>query len=253
MPKKLQNFYDDVSGLERYLNLPEGSLKQIPIYARAPAVDAIMKVREMESSSLFRPGLYYIVLADLVGNTRFNATYGDAEGDVRTQWFHTCVIESLGEIVLENYVAFSKTIGDASLLMFSSFKDVFQWSARLDHNLESMTAEYPESLEIRNVEYDEESLDQRMGDFAMKARRLVHLGEVSYKEHSDPLSLAVSQTFKMEKSFGKTHLGCTQPVADAIKPKLSELGARLVKNKEIMIAGSSVKSMSYYVVGRNRK
>src|SRR5262245_45535433 len=106
MSRRPLEFYDDVVALERYLNFPEGTLRQIPIYARQPAVDAILKVREMEGSSLFRPGLYYIVLADLVGNTDFNVKYGDAEGDVRTQWFHTCVIESLGQLELENYVAF---------------------------------------------------------------------------------------------------------------------------------------------------
>jgi hypothetical protein len=80
MSSRPLTFYDDVSGLERYLNVPEGTLRHIPIYARVPAVAAILKVREMEGLSLFRPGLYYIVLADLVGNTAFNAKYGDAEG-----------------------------------------------------------------------------------------------------------------------------------------------------------------------------
>src|ERR1700732_3844419 len=119
------SFYDDVAALERYLNLPEGSLRNIPIYARRPAVDAIIKVRKMEQESLFRPGLYYIVLADLCANTAFNAKYGDAEGDVRTEWFQTAAIESIGEIDITNYVAFSKTIGDAALLIFSSFRDVY--------------------------------------------------------------------------------------------------------------------------------
>ena len=115
------SFYDDVAGLERYLNLPPNSLRNIPIYARKPAVDAIIKVKEMEKASLFRPGLYYIVLADLCANTAFNVKYGDAEGDVRTEWFQTSAIQSIGEIDLRNYVAFSKTIGDAALLIFSSF------------------------------------------------------------------------------------------------------------------------------------
>lgn len=102
------NFYDDVQALERYLNLPVGSLRNIPIYARRPAVDAILKVREMENSSIFRPGLYYIVLADLCDHTTFNADHGDAEGDIRIQWFQTAVIEAIGEIDPTNYVAFGK-------------------------------------------------------------------------------------------------------------------------------------------------
>jgi hypothetical protein len=90
-------------------------LRSIPIYARKPAVDAIIKVKvkEVEKTSIFRPALYYIVLADLCANTAFNAKYGDAEGDVRTEWFQTAVIQSIGEINVSNYVAFSKTVGDA--------------------------------------------------------------------------------------------------------------------------------------------
>lgn len=155
-------FYDDVASFEEYLNLPSGCLRNIPIYARKPAIDAIMKVREMESVSLFRPGLYYIVLADLCANTMFNTKYGDAEGDVRIEWFQTAAIQSIGKIEIRNYVAFSKTIGDAALLIFSSFKDVWEWSEAFYNNLEAMTMEYPESLKIRDVEYDEDELDQRL-------------------------------------------------------------------------------------------
>jgi len=244
------SFYDDVEALERYLNLPKGSLRNIPIYARVPAVDAIIKVKKMEETSLFRPGLYYIVLADLCANTAFNAKYGDAEGDVRTEWFQTAAIESIGEITVQNYVAFSKTIGDAALLIFSSFKDVYEWSEKFSANLEAMTGEYPENLEIRRVDYDESELDQRLEDFKLRARRLVHLGEVSYKEHLDPLSLAVSQTFKIEKSFSETELGCTQAVADAIRPKLGELGLTLRENKKVNIPGFGGEVMTYYVAKR---
>ena len=247
------SFYDDVGALERYCNLPEGALRNIPIYARKPAVDAIIRVKEMEAKSLFRPGLYYIVLADLCGNTAFNAKYGDAEGDVRTEWFHTAVLQSLGAIRLRNYVAFSKTVGDASLLIFSSFLDVYEWSRALTSNLDSMTGEYTENMEIRGVEFDVEELDQRLDDFAMKARRLVHLGEVSYKEGTDPLSLAVSQTFKIEKTFSETDLGCTQPVADAIRPKLGELNLELCENTTVLVPGLAAKLMTYYVRERSQK
>lgn len=248
MPKQPLNFYDDVTALERYLGFSEGTLRQIPIYARAPAVDAIMKVREMERESLFRPGLYYIVLVDLVGNTAFNAKYGDAEGDLRIEWFHTSVIEAIGQIDLENYVAFNKTIGDASLLIFSSFKDVYKWCEALDRCLRSKTDEYPESLEIRGIDIEEAQRGERVKDFEMKARRLVHLGEVSFKERTDPLSLAVSQTFKVEKDFSDEYLGCTHAVAEAITPKIAELGVKLEPNKVVILAGSANETMTYYVV-----
>jgi class 3 adenylate cyclase len=239
--------YDDVAALERYLNVPDGSQKNIPIYARKAAVDAILKVREMEKTSLFRPGLYYIVLADLCANTAFNTKYGDAEGDVRTEWFHTAAIQSIGEIEVRNYIAFSKTIGDAALLIFSSFLDVYEWSERFSENLKAMTQEYPENLEIRGIECKDDEIEQRIDDFQLRARRLVHLGEVSYKENSDPLSLAVSQTFKIEKSFSETDLGCTQAVADAIRPKLGELNLELRENRPVKIAGIQDDVMTYYI------
>jgi class 3 adenylate cyclase len=243
--------YDDIAPIERFLNLPEGSLRNIPIYARAPAVAAILKVKEMESKSLFRPGLYYVVLADLCGNTAFNAKYGDAEGDVRTQWFHTAAIQSLGEITLRNYVAFNKTIGDASLLIFSCFKDIYDWSERFSTTLASMADEYPENMRIRGIEYDLSEVEQRISDFRLRARRLVHLGEVSYNDGSDPLCLAVSQTFKIEKEFSETDLGCTQVVADAIRPKLGELNLELRNNKRVNIPGIPTDVMTYYVTKRN--
>ncbi len=241
------SFYDDVAGLERYLNLPPGSLRNIPIYARKPAVDAIIKVKKMEKISIFRPGLYYIVLADLCANTAFNVKYGDAEGDVRTEWFQTAAIQSIGEIAVRNYVAFSKTIGDAALLIFSSFQDVYEWSETFSRNLDAMADEYPENLDIRGVEYDEDQLEERIEDFRLRARRLVHLGEVSYKEQADPLSLAVSQTFKIEKNFSETDLGCTQAVVDAVRPKLSELGLELQQNKLVEIPGIGENVMTYYI------
>lgn len=104
MAKTSYDEYDDLSAIERHLNLPIGSMKSIPIYARVPAAEAIKKGMEMEKKSLFRPGLYYIVLADLVGNTKFNAEYGNTEADLRVQWFHTAAIEAVGNVDLSNYM-----------------------------------------------------------------------------------------------------------------------------------------------------
>jgi hypothetical protein len=211
---KDMSLYDDVGALESYLDFPSGSLSGIPIYARVAAVDAILKVKKMEETNLFRSGLYYIVLVDLCGHTAFNAKYGNDEGDIRVEWFQTCVIQSIGEIEVSNYAAFCKTIGDASLLIFSSFQDVYLWSEQLSKNLISMSGEYPEHLQEVDIA-DEEDLDQMITDFTLRARRLVHLGEVSYIDRSDPLCLAVSQIFKIEKNFSEESLGCTQAVADA--------------------------------------
>lgn len=241
------NFYDNVESIEQYLNLPKGALSNIPIYARRPAVDAIIKVKNMEKASLFRPGLYYIVLVDLCSNTAFNAKYGDKEGDVRTQWFHTAVIESIGEIALRNYVAFSKTIGDASLIIFSSFLDVVEWSDQLSKNLSTLSDEYSQRAYQDYDHLDDAEVEALISAFSLRARRLVHLGEVSFKEDIDPLSLAVSQTFKIEKYFSETDLGCTEAVAQVARPKLLEAKLSLIKNTEVKIPGISEKVMTYYL------
>jgi hypothetical protein len=118
----------------------------------------------------------------------------------------------------------------------------------LTKNLEAMSQEYPGSLNSRSVDYDNE--DHLIKDFTLRSRRLVHLGEVSYKENSDPLSLAVSQTFKIEKSFSETDLGCTQAVADAIRPTIVGLNLELEENKRIKIPGIEKAMMTYYVKKR---
>jgi len=248
MPDDILDFYKDIEGLERYLNLPKGGLRNIPIYALVPAVEAIAKVQRMEKKSQFRPGLYYIVLADLRANTQFTQKYGNAEGEIRVEWFHTTIVQTIGELDMKNYIAFSKTIGDASLLIFSSFADVFAWSQKLTANLAAMSEEYPESLDIREVDIDTNIRDQLIADFGLRARRLVHLGEVGYKDSLDPLSLAVSQTFKIEKAFQTDELGCTQAVYQAAYPLAKELGVRFIPNEtEVVLAGDERPTPTYYV------
>lgn len=134
-------------------------------------------------------------------------------------------------------------------MIFSSFQDVFDWSETFSENLAALSQEYPENLEIRGAFADrtEEELETLYQDFELRARRFVHLGEVSYKDQLDPLSLAVSQTFKIEKHFSETALGCTHAVADAVRPKLTELGVKLYENKKVNIPGIKGKVMTYYI------
>ncbi|MFK0329692.1 hypothetical protein ACIQUB_01050 [Rhizobium sp. NPDC090275] len=241
------SFYDDVAALERYIGVPEGALRNIPIYGRVGAVDAIIAVRKMEKNSLFRPGLYYIVLADLKGNTEFNAKYGDTQGDIRIQWFQTCAIEALGTIKPSNYSAYLKAIGDAALLIFSAFEDVVRWSDQFTSLLKSMSAEYAQVCENENPDID---LDQQISDFDLRARRFAHLGEVRFKEASDPICLSVSQTFKIEKLFENEDLGCTDAVLSAVRPLLPDFGLIDAFNKDVVLAGQNETSRTHYLVKR---
>lgn len=244
------NYYDELALIEKELNLPHGVLRNIPYYARMDAARAIKKVLEMERKSIFRPGLYYIVLADLVANTAFNEKHGNAYADLRTQWFHTAAIQAVGAIDVSNYATFNKTIGDASLLIFSSINDIVQWSDRFNGILDAYNKQFESGVQygFEGIPKPEPSqVAELIRDFSLRARRLVHAGEVRYAGFNDPLSLAVSQTFKMEKAFTDLHLGCTEIVATTIRPNLQSLGLRLVENKPIQIAGETRETMTYYL------
>ena len=250
---------DDTKSLEEYLEIPKDSLKNIPVYARTESLSAIRNVMKLESEKHFRRGIYYIVLTDLCKNTAFQKKYGNDLTDIRVQWFHTAVIRALGEIQLDNYANFNKTIGDASLLIFSSFHDVIKWSNQLQHSFVRLKESFQETISdsdsiISSLIYDDEkedddAIDNIVNDFDLKARRLVHIGEVSYSDNTDPLALAVSQTFKTEKVFSSyEYLGCTQIVANIVPPLLRGLGLKLVENVETQIVGEENRSMTYYLV-----
>lgn len=245
--------HDQIDKIEDKLKIARGSLGSIPDYARTPAIAMVKRILEMQNKTLFREGLYYIVLSDIAKNTDFNVKYGNAHADLRNQWFHTSVIEALGSIELNNYANFIKTIGDASLMVFSSVSDIIKWSEKLDIILEKYNKEYAEKarkdgLSAHIHDHDKKHLEQQIKDFKLDVRRLIHIGEVQYTDEYDPLSLAVSQTFKVEKNFARTDLGCTGRVARLVEPALIEHGYELKENKEIDMQGEKGLVMSYYIV-----
>ncbi|GEM_PF-1713649 len=249
--QKVYITHDELDVIEDDLAIARGSLGSVPDYARVPAINAVKRVLDMQKKSLFRPGLHYIVLADIEKNTNFSIDYGDAHADIRDQWFHTAVIEALGSIELGNYANFTKTIGDASLVMFSSIGDVIAWSEKLSEILDVYNEEYAtqarsDTLAVRIQ--DMKKVEKQIQDFTLRIRRIVHVGEVQYVDEYDPLSLAVSQTFKVEKEFAKIDLGCTGRTAEIIESTLIEYGYKLEKNKNIEMPGKKEKEMSYYIV-----
>ena len=140
-----------------------------------------------------------------------------------------------------------------------TFHDVIKWSNQLQHTFGKVKENFQEAISdtdniISTYVYDhekedEDAIDNIINDFDLKARRLVHIGEVSYSDNTDPLALAVSQAFKTEKVFSSyEHLGCTQIVANVVPPLLRGLGLKLVNNVETQIAGEENGSMTYYLV-----
>lgn len=151
-------------------------LKYAPSYAQQEAMAAIRKIQEIKAQGVLRDGVYYIVHIDLVGSTEFAGKHGNDAISRRIQIFHTSCISAVSEANIKNIAVFLKEIGDASLFVFQHFPDVLRWKDALD--------EYLDVWGECGVPY--------------RTRTCVHIGEVSL-DGVNPLSLAVSQTFKMDK------------------------------------------------------
>ena len=240
----------DERSVELFLGLPKGSFDHIPIYARVPALEAIAKVREMEQAHLFRPGLYYIVLADLTGSTESSKVLGVKENTKRVEWFVTACVEALANFEIRNYFQFLKEIGDATLFIFSSFDDVLDWSVEAEKLFESYTQEYtwPGIDDLTGT--DDELFDEyeRMTEvFRLRGKKVVHLGEVSYIEKGNPVALAVNQVFKIEKLFGAGDLGCTDIVRRSVSPIVKDRRLQFVEKSKVILPGESEETTTYTI------
>jgi class 3 adenylate cyclase len=153
-------------------------LKYAPAYAQKEAAEAIAKVRELQSQGVIRDGVYYLVLVDLVGSTKFSVEHGNDAIKKRIELFIKASFDALNNSRKSNVGLFIKEIGDAVLYLFQHFPDVLRWKAKLDEWL---------------------SVYGKLTDEPFVVRTCVHIGEVSM-DGVNPLSLGVSQTFKMEKS-----------------------------------------------------
>lgn len=153
-------------------------LKYAPAYAQKEAGQALAKLVELQGQGLIRSGIYYIVLVDLVGSTKFAAEHGNDAINKRIRLLVTSSLNSISQANIKNTGIFLKEIGDAVLFIFHHFVDIIKWRAILQEHLDQYSSTAPESYSIRTC---------------------VHVGEVALNGVY-PLSLAVSHTFKMEKS-----------------------------------------------------
>jgi class 3 adenylate cyclase len=140
-------------------------------------IDQGNMVHEAAMTQPIQDGIYYIVLADLVGSTKFGAQMGDAALTARVSAFVEASKEALKNAKMSaNSGRFVKQVGDGVLLLFNHFPDVVQWHM-----------EFHGSLVVAAVHYGH-----------LQARTCVHAGEVRF-ENGDASALAVNQVFKMEK------------------------------------------------------
>lgn len=205
-------------GFTELTGLSRETMDLIPAKAREGAAAAVQKIRELERHSQLRPGLYYIVLMDLCGSTTSLDRLGQDLGTKRIQAFVLAAIQALDKVRLRSTALPLKDAGDAMLFIFTSFADVVDWWHAAHSEFEAMSDhflnEHAETNELTPEEADV---------FRIRARTVVHLGEVAFAERANPIANAVSHTFKAEKAFAAGELGCTEVVRTVIEPLIREL------------------------------
>jgi len=189
-------------------------LKYAPAYAQKEAAQAIDKISELQSQGLIRNGLYYVVLVDLVGSTKFAAEHGNEKAIERIRFFVTSSFRALNEANVKNVALFVKEIGDAVLLIFQHFPDILSWRASFAAGLELY------------------------GESAIEIRTCIHLGEV-FLEGVNPLSLAVSQCFKMEKSVAAGDIVLTESAYHVAWPTITRAYHAFTEYGEVALDGFS--------------
>ncbi|MCE5231424.1 hypothetical protein LLG95_17750 [bacterium] len=202
----------------RYNDLDEIAqefLKYAPEYAQTEAREAFWKIMDLQNQGVVRNGVYYVVLVDLVGSTKFAATYGNEKTAERIKLFIRSSFQALNYIKIRNIGLFVKEIGDAVLYIFQHFPDIVRWRIAFDEYLAFHGQNAPAPFEIRTC---------------------VHIGEI-FLEGVNPLSLAVSQVFKMEKNVGAGELVLTDSAFSVAWPTIARAYHGFAPVTEIQLDG----------------
>jgi class 3 adenylate cyclase len=226
--------------VEKYLGIPKGSFDHIPHYAREQALFAIKNVMRMERKQMFRPGLYYIVLSDLCRSTATSASLGHELNKHRVETFILTCIEALGCIEPRNYFLPVREIGDAVLIIFSSFADVHDWW-RTSNSL----------LGGRNWMWSKQMTKAQFSEFRLEAKTVVHSGEVDYSDGNIPVAQAVNEVFKVEKLLRAHELGVTDQARQSISPILKDLRLHPKLRGVARLPGSR-KDTAVYIIDKNK-
>jgi len=203
--------------VEQFLGFEPGTFDHIPHYCRGEALGALLHVREMEKDHVFRPGLYYAILSDLCRATEASLVLGNDISRKRIETFILTCVDALGHIETTNYHLFLREVGDAVLLLFSSFKDAYQWWRTMHSWLDGRDRMWAKELDISRSE---------LKQFRLEAKTIIHAGEVAYSGTNIPMSAVVNQVFKVEKEFKANELGITQHALACARPVLRSLKLR---------------------------
>jgi len=98
-----------------------------PIYAIQEAHAAFREIKRLDKSRSLRNGIYYVVLVDLVGSTKYRFSAVNERLTKRIERFVNACINAVSKCKPQSRVYFIKEIGDAVLLLFQHFPDVVRW------------------------------------------------------------------------------------------------------------------------------
>jgi len=199
----------------------ERALVDLPKELRDIILETSEKIRKLEEEKKVEPGLYYIVLIDLVGSTAAAGQLDPQENIDRNNKFIEFTRNAINNNSRNsiNYLLQQK---DASLILFSNFEDILDWQKQV-----------MESLKNYNDECDREGKDSV---YKMYCKIAIQAGEVHFYK-ADPIALAVDQVFKIEKYLVGGNFAITDRVREVILPRINS--GKLISEKltEIKIDG----------------
>jgi hypothetical protein len=229
--------------VDEFLGFEPGTFDHIPHYAREEALGALLNVREMEKAHIFRPGLYYTVLSDLCRATEASLVLGNDISKKRVETFILTCVDALGHIETTNYHLFLREIGDAVILLFSSFEDAYEWWKTMNSWLNGRDAMWMAELDLSPSERKQ---------FRLEAKTIIHAGEVAYSGTNIPLSAAINQVFKVEKKFKASELGITQHALACARPVFRSFKLRPILRCNVTLPGDK-KPLGVYLIDNYRK
>jgi len=199
-------------------------------------MEAIRSVMEMERRRIFREGLYYIALCDLCRSSEASAKLGQERNRDRIETFILTCIEALAQFEPRNYFLPVREIGDAVLILFSSFADSLEWWQEMNNGLES-----------RNRMWEHEIPRSMQRTFRCEAKTAIHVGEVAYSDHNIPVAQAINEVFKIEKRFRANELGITEPVRISTSAILRDNDLTPRSRGKVILPGGRIETGLYFI------
>ena len=230
-------------GVEKFLGFEPGTFDHIPHYCRDEALFALRRVRDMEKRHVFRPGLYYTVLSDLCRATEASLVLGNELSKKRIETFILTCVDALGHIDITNYHLFLREVGDAVLMLFSSFADAYAWWRTMQSWLNGRDKMWASESDMSRKECKH---------FRLEAKTIIHAGEVVYSGNNIPLAAVVNQVFKMEKFFKAYELGISQQALSCARPILRTLKLSQKIRGKVHLPGD-IRTTHIYLLDNYRK